>query len=785
MINNSKRYVGLAIWIFLIILVGGKITYSVVEGLSIESNILKLLPENEQDPVVEQAFQRFSDKNLQRIVFFVAHQSSETASRASNELIDNLRANTYIVSSESGFSKAQQEQIARFSFDYRHQLMSEQDRELLKNKNYQAFIDFSLQQLYSPLATGMVELVQKDPFLLSYRKHVQGSDTQHYLKNDHGQAFIFENDVYYYLVTANLSESAFSPVVQQSIAETIQVVERRWLKDNTGIELIRTGALFYATDGYVTAKNEISTIGLGSLLGIVILVIVALRSLRPLLLIVVTLTSGIATGFCMVLSLFGEIHLITLVFGASLIGVAVDYAFHYLVCHQSENNFTRIKRIFPAITLGMFSSVIGYLALFTTPFPGLEQMAVFSATGLIVAYLTVVLMLPHVKGNNSVSIRLLNWCSQILVLSSARSARKIWFVLLLMPLIALATLWHSPVAFENIRQFQNKNESLVNQQQQIQKLLRTPEANQFFLMRASSEQLLLQKLEESEEALSRLVSAQIITGYQSVSEWLPSRKRQRENYQLYSHLFSSDALQSLSEIGLFEERELVEIRQKFASQQADFLAVEQWLASPMGKQLGHLWLGQVGSDFVAVIAIRGIQQLDALADLNLGSAVESELVFVDKVSTVSNLFQAYKENAAILLLCALGLIFLMLLFRHGIRISAIIISVPLIAIATTLVLLTVLSIPISLFNTLALFLVLGIGIDYGVFFAETRQPEPDLLMAIVLSAITTLLSFGLLSLSETPAIYAFGSTMLFGISLSLLLAPITGSLMCKLRSNEK
>ena len=582
-----------------------------------------------------------------------------------------------------------------------------------------------------------------------------------------------------------MSESAFSPEVQQSLAETIQAVESQWFRDKTGIELIRTGALFYATDGYLTAKREISTIGFGSLLGIVILVIVALRSLRPLLLIVVTLTSGIATGFCVVLALFGEIHLITLVFGASLIGVAVDYAFHYLVCHQSENNFTRIKRIFPAITLGMCSSVIGYLALFTTPFPGLEQMAMFSATGLIAAYLTVVLMLPHVKGANSVSTRLLNWCSQLLVFSGGRSVRKIWFVLLLMPLVALATLWHSPVAFENIRQFQNKNESLVSQQQQIQNLLRTPEANQFFLVKASSEELLLQKLEESEEALSRLVSEQIITGYQSVSEWLPSQKRQRENYQLYSQLFSSDALQSFSEIGLFEESELARIRQEFANQQAVLLEVEQWLASPLGKQLGHLWLGQVESDFVAVIAIRGIRQLNALANLNLGSVLESELVFVDKVSTVSNLFQAYKENAALLLLCALGLIFLMLLFRHGIRISAIIISVPLIAIATTLVLLTVLSIPISLFNTLALFLVLGIGIDYGVFFAESRQPEPSLLMAIVLSAITTLLSFGLLSLSETPAIYAFGSTMLFGISLSLLLAPITGSLMCKLRSIEK
>jgi predicted exporter len=78
---------------------------------------------------------------------------------------------------------------------------------------------------------------------------------------------------------------------------------------------------------------------------------------------------------------------------------------------------------------------------------------------------------------------------------------------------------------------------------------------------------------------------------------------------------------------------------------------------------------------------------------------------------------------------------------------------------------------LNLFNLLALVLVVGIGIDYTLFFAEQAQSQSTLL-AITLSAMTTLLSFGLLSLSETHAIHSFGLTTLSGIFVAWLLSPL-------------
>jgi predicted exporter len=79
--------------------------------------------------------------------------------------------------------------------------------------------------------------------------------------------------------------------------------------------------------------------------------------------------------------------------------------------------------------------------------------------------------------------------------------------------------------------------------------------------------------------------------------------------------------------------------------------------------------------------------------------------------------------------------------------------------------------PFSLFHALALILVLGIGIDYSLFFAEAKHTSTGVMMAIFMSATSTLLAFGLLAFSQTNAIHFFGLTLLLGIGYTFLLAP--------------
>ena len=79
--------------------------------------------------------------------------------------------------------------------------------------------------------------------------------------------------------------------------------------------------------------------------------------------------------------------------------------------------------------------------------------------------------------------------------------------------------------------------------------------------------------------------------------------------------------------------------------------------------------------------------------------------------------------------------------------------------------------PLQLFNVLALMLLLGMGIDYGIFLIEHRG-DASAWLAVCVGAASTWLSFGLLGLSQTPALRAFGLTLLFGIGLVWLISPL-------------
>ena len=78
--------------------------------------------------------------------------------------------------------------------------------------------------------------------------------------------------------------------------------------------------------------------------------------------------------------------------------------------------------------------------------------------------------------------------------------------------------------------------------------------------------------------------------------------------------------------------------------------------------------------------------------------------------------------------------------------------------------------PVQLFTVLAHFLILGTGVDYGIFLLE-HHTDPSAWLAVCLGAASTLLAFGLLALSATPALHTFGLSMLFGVGLSWLLSP--------------
>ena len=86
----------------------------------------------------------------------------------------------------------------------------------------------------------------------------------------------------------------------------------------------------------------------------------------------------------------------TLGFGTTLIGEAVDYAIYFLIqARGGAGSSERWRReSWPTVRLGLFTSLIGFAALVFTGFPGLAQLGVFSIAGLAAAAATTRFVFP-------------------------------------------------------------------------------------------------------------------------------------------------------------------------------------------------------------------------------------------------------------------------------------------------------------------------------------------------------------------------------------------------------
>ncbi|HXO64581.1 MAG TPA: hypothetical protein VN882_07760, partial [Steroidobacteraceae bacterium] len=161
------------------------------------------------------------------------------------------------------------------------------------------------------------------------------------------------------------------------------------------VSLEMSGPGVFAVSARSTIRGQVIRLSLiGSLL-IAALLLAVLRSLPALLLTFVPVASGALAGIAAVTLGFHVVHGITLGFGVTLIGEAVDYSIYWFIQSRTGNATDGWQQgVWPTIRLGMLTSVCGFAALLPSAFQGLAQLGLFSIAGLIAAALVTRFVLP-------------------------------------------------------------------------------------------------------------------------------------------------------------------------------------------------------------------------------------------------------------------------------------------------------------------------------------------------------------------------------------------------------
>ncbi len=732
------------------------------------TDVMALLPQDEQAPEVGRATRQLADQVTRQVVVMIGAPdwaSAQAAAGAWQQSIDSSKVP--LKASAMAGADSLRDTLA-FYAPYRDRLLTPAQRTQLEHAAPQSLVQGALAALAQPGDFRLADW-NADPLgLWSQWWIARANDTR--ARPRDGRLALADGGLEWIVLLRETTGPAFALTGDAPISDALALAQAAVAAAVPGARVIAGGVPLHAEFAASRAHLEINTIGWGSLGGVLLLAVLTFRSLRPRVLMAVSLLVGVAMALSVTSWVFGEVHLLTLVFGASLVGCAEDYGLYYFASRQGSPDKTPLAMmslLLPGLALALLTSVLGYVALGLPPFPGLRQMALFSVVGISGTFMTTVCWFPWIDRGDLRPTAFANW----IVASFERlprfgATRTTWIVH-----AAFAAACGVGVSMlhvnDDLRQLQSSPPALLDAQREIGRLLGLASPAQFFVVRGISADDVLQREELLKPRLDARVANGELAGYRALSDWVPSQARQA----------SDAALTKRVEDGVVAgvDQVLGETQRRVAFDAAP-LSLDQWLASPASVAARSLWIGAVprrddGTGFASVIMLRGVRDLAALPDIARSADGLPGIRWVDQVQSVSALLGRYRHLMGLLLIAGHAAVLLALMLRYGRRAWRAWMPT---AVATlgTLALLALFGQPLQLFNVLALALLLGIGIDYGIFLLERENTDSgSAWLAVVLGAASTWLSFGLLALSSTPALRSFGLTLLFGILIVWFIAP--------------
>lgn len=719
------------------------------------SNLLELLPRDERKPVIHDLSlsmaSRFEDKLL---VLINASDRAQGLAQA-RDLQAHLLASPYLEADDSG--QALPQLLLHHYRPYSQQLLTPERRFWLQSNSPAALAEQRYRELFSPAALPYPFGFAEDPFNLG-GYWMAGLVAQFDIQEYQGLPLI-EREQPWLLVTAKLTTSPFDVAVQQDVSTAIADFRTSWPQ----AKILTSGMVFHAAEGTRMAKHEINTVGIGSGLGIILLVLLVFRSAVPLLAVFLTMTSAYVLALTVSLLVFERIHLITLAFGSTLLGVAGDYVLHFLMGSQREGSGARARHeLRYAMAIGALTGMGAYLLQSATPFPGLQQMAVFCAAGIAGAWLTVLALAPYYRIAPG-SIRPSLVAAAIFYRLGEAIYRPLWarptwmgVALAVVVLIAVFSVLRGGVN-DAVTNLNTSPEALMASERQVQDILQQPSISRFLVVEADSPEQLLVRSQVLESTLTRWSSeTEISLRWRGLHQYLPAAAQQEQDRQLIAaKLYGPEGALALlcQKLGAqCAAPELPRLALTPATFDKNITGFLPPLLQRDGRWYSLVTLGGNASD----------AQLATLAGSLQG------VTFVNQTKDLSSLLGRYRLSVSEILGFTLVLLAIGLAFRY--RQQGWRMLLPL-AIAMVLALGCAAVEGITLFHTMALLLVIGIGLDTAVFYTEVGF-NAESWLASSLACMTSILAFGLLSLSVVPVLHQFGIIILTGILSAWLLTPL-------------
>ncbi|MDX1650190.1 MAG: MMPL family transporter, partial [Myxococcota bacterium] len=375
--------------------------------LELSTDVTNFMPEESHRELAVLA-SRLADSELTRtMVLTVGAPETQTAVAVARELAARVEDHPEVAWLRAGLDPDQLEHLYRLYFPRRHRFLSDRPEQEIPPRvtpeALRARARAAREALALPTSPLGARLLAADPLgafedlVARLRAHGPALATHdgHFVTADGRWAVVF-------LATR---ASAFDSAPQARLLDDLhrafrEIAARRGA---AGDELVleASGANRFAVAAERSIRRDVVVISAASFLGVGAVFLAFLRSLRFFLLAVFPPLTGMLAGATATRAVLGHLDGLTMAFGASLIGVAIDYSIHVIDHHRLEPETAPreiVRRLRPSLVLGAATTMASFAGLGLTSFPGFREIGFFAITGVAAALVVTLFVLPGFLG---------------------------------------------------------------------------------------------------------------------------------------------------------------------------------------------------------------------------------------------------------------------------------------------------------------------------------------------------------------------------------------------------
>lgn len=774
-LNNLKNRHFLTAWIVFhaaILLFFGLTFIFNRSAIKIDADLFNMFPRPFQEEGIRNADEKLTEVVGQNVFILVADKDFSKVRQTAASVYDELNGsdNFNTVSLYSNLSDLSE--VTDFMYKYRWNLLSEEDSERILNGGEVEFAEDALMQAFSPFTLLPLDNLDTDPFMLtetslnSYLTAVQSSGTAMTVKD--GVLASYANDTWYVMIRGILSKKGAALASKDNGITEIYKTCGQYEKDGT--RFVYSGTPFNSHQSSNSATKEITIISTVSMLAVIIILFIVFKSPVPILLSVLSILISIVTAICTTLAVFHKMHILTLVFGTSLIGSCIDYSLHYFTHwagNEQLNSGEEIRsHLLPGLIMAIVSSVLCFAILLFAPFNLLKQMALFSVAGLISSFLTTVAIYPYIPlPSGERKIKLLAVIKQ-----SENSRRKKIIGRIGVTALFTFTILTVIFCFNKFKIHNDVNKLYTMEGRILDDKIEATQITKYnpsgwFIIRGNSEEEALLNEQNLCSRLTEVLSNSESSGFISTTLFIPTIESQKKSRLACRKLLELAPMQ-FEALG-FDPSCAEDLRKEFDSSENDFISLEKGnVPDFIRSSISTAWLGKMEDGYYTVVMPNIINDAGTMKEI---AEAQQNVFFVSKIADMGSDLDNLTNMILKFFLAAYVVMFIVLKFFYNWKQSLKIISIPLLIILVAASVFVLSNTNLEFFSVTGLILVFGLGLDYIIYMmenekahtADTRTLEP---FAILLSFVTTVISFGALALSTFVPVHLMGLSIFIGLS---------------------